>query len=377
MKIQQSNTVMPAIILALLALVMLFGALFVSAIGDDQRGVTQGQQASSQQQVYHWKMVTTWPKNFPGLGTTPELLAEWVSEMSDGRLQITVYGAGEMVPALQVFDTVSAGTAQLGHGAAYYWKGKIPAAPLFTAVPFGMTAQEMNAWLYHGGGIELYRELYAPFNLIPMAAGNTGVQMAGWFNREINSLADLKGLKMRIPGLAGEVFNRAGGTAVNIPGGEIFTSLQTGVIDATEWVGPYNDLAFGLYKTAKYYYYPGWHEPGPTLELIVNKQAFEALPVDLQRILEVAARAVNQDSLDQYTALNNAALEELVNKHGVILKPLPADVLAALKKISTELYTEMSDRDPTFAKIYASFKAFADSAKNYHQISERAYLNAP
>jgi TRAP-type mannitol/chloroaromatic compound transport system substrate-binding protein len=220
-----------------------------------------------------WKMVTTWPKNFPGLGTGANFLAKLIEDMSGGRIKIKVYGAGELVPAFEIFDTVSNGTAQLGHGSAYYWKGKNAALQFFSTVPFGLTADEMNAWLYHGGGMALWEEAYAPFGLIPMAAGNTGVQMAGWFNKEINSLDDLKGLKMRIPGLGGEVLKRIGGTPVNLPGAELFTAMQSVTIDATEWVNPYNDLAFGLYKVAKHYYYPGWHEPGTTLECFINKKA--------------------------------------------------------------------------------------------------------
>jgi TRAP-type mannitol/chloroaromatic compound transport system substrate-binding protein len=181
---------------------------------------------------YKWKMVTAWPKNFPGLGSGANLLAKMINEMSDGRIKVKVYGAGELVPAFEVFDAVSKGTAQMGHSGAYYWKGKAEATQFFSAVPFGLTAQEMNAWLYYGGGMELWRELYAPFNLIPAAAGNSGVQMAGWFNKEIKSTADLKGLKMRIPGLGGEVLRRAGGTPLTIAGGELFTALQTGTIDA-------------------------------------------------------------------------------------------------------------------------------------------------
>ena len=222
-----------------------------------------GEQAETK--VYRWKLITTWPKNLPGLGVAPERLAEHLRKMSNGRLDIKVYGAGELVGAFEIFDAVSQGTAEMGHGAAYYWRGKLPAAQMFATVPFGMNAQEMNGWLHHGGGLELWRELYAPFNLVPFAAGNSGVQMAGWFNKEINSLADLQGLKMRIPGLGGEVLARAGGVPVALPGSEVYTALQTGVIDATEWVGPYNDLALSLHTAAKYYYYPGWHEPGPTL----------------------------------------------------------------------------------------------------------------
>ncbi|HFE38852.1 MAG TPA: twin-arginine translocation signal domain-containing protein [Gammaproteobacteria bacterium] len=323
-----------------------------------------------------WKMVTTWPKNFPGLGTGANYLAKLINEMSGGRMKVKVYGAGEMVPAFEIFDAVSRGTAQMGHGASYYWKGKSEAAQFFSAVPFGLNAQEMNAWLYHGGGMALWEALYKPFGLIPMAAGNTGVQMAGWFNREINTLADLKGLKMRIPGLGGEVLNQLGGTPVNLPGGEIFTSLQSGAIDATEWVGPYNDLAFGLYKAAKYYYYPGWHEPGTTLEALINQKAFDKLPKDLQMIVKQACRIANQDMLSEYTARNNTALHTLVNKHHVQLKPLPDDVLGALHKVSNEVVAEVANKDVMSKKVYQSFVAFRDQVLAWHDISERAYLNA-
>ncbi len=296
--------------------------------------------------------------------------------MSNGRLMVKVYAAGEIVPAMEVFSAVSGGIADMGHGAAYYWKGKIPAAPLFTAVPFGLNAQEMNGWLHYGGGLELWREAYAPFNLVPLAGGNSGVQMAGWFNKEVNSLADLKGLKMRIPGLGGEVFSRAGGTSVNMPGGEIFTSLQTGVIDAAEWVGPYNDLAFGLHNVAKYYYYPGWQEPGPTIEFIVNKSSLESLPDDLLAIVETAARAINQDMLDEYTARNNAALRELVETHGVEIKPLPKKVLDELAVIADQVLQENADSDALFRRVYESFKAYREGVVDYHNISERAYYEA-
>src|SRR5690606_30998923 len=245
-----------------------------------------------------------------------------------------------IVPAMGVFDAVSSGSVEMGHGGSYYWRGKAPAAQFFTTIPFGMNAQEMNAWLHHGGGLELWREVYAPFNVIPFAGGNTGVQMAGWFNREINSVADLRGLKMRIPGLAGEVFNRAGGTSVNIPGGELYTALQTGVIDAAEWVGPENDLAFGFQQIAKYYYYPGWHEPGPSMESVINKTAYDSLPKDLQAIVTYAARAMSQDMLDSYTAHNSRALKELVEKQGVQIRKLPDEVLRRFYEMSQEVYAQ-------------------------------------
>jgi TRAP-type mannitol/chloroaromatic compound transport system substrate-binding protein len=325
---------------------------------------------------YKWKMVTTWPKNFPGLGTGANTVARLITEMSGGRIQVKVYGAKELVGAFEVFDAVSRGNAEMGHGAAYYWKGKSSAAQFFAAVPFGLNAQEMNGWLYHGGGLQLWKEIYAEFNLVPAAAGNTGVQMGGWFNREIKSINDLKGLKMRIPGLGGEVLKRAGGTPVSLPGGEIQTSLQSGAIDATEWVGPYNDLAFGLYKVAKFYYYPGWHEPGTTLEAMINKKAFDALPRDLQQIVTSACKVANQDMLAEYTARNNAALHTLVNKHKVKLKKFPDDVLHKLRTLSDEVVAEVASNDKNSKKVFDSFRKFRDQARAWHDISELAYYNA-
>ncbi|HED34445.1 MAG TPA: TRAP transporter substrate-binding protein [Gammaproteobacteria bacterium] len=321
-----------------------------------------------------WKMVTTWPKNFPGLGTGANKLAKLITEMSGGRMKVKVYGAKELVPAFEVFDAVSRGTAQMGHGASYYWKGKTEAAQFFAAVPFGLTSQEMNGWLYYGGGMELWRELYKPFGLIPAAAGNTGVQMAGWFNKQINSTADLKGLKMRIPGLGGEVLKRAGGTPVSLPGGEIFTSLKTGAIDATEWVGPYNDMAFGLHKAAKYYYYPGWHEPGTTLEALINKEALEALPDDLQSIVLNACKIINMDMISEYTTRNQQALDALVNKHKVKVLPLPDEVLATLRTLSDQVINEIAAKDKMSQKVFTSFKTYRDQVKKWTEISELAYL---
>ncbi|MFT5083009.1 MAG: TRAP-type mannitol/chloroaromatic compound transport system substrate-binding protein [Lentisphaeria bacterium] len=361
---------MPTAIVLLVALVVVLFALLTLQAGHTT--LTQST-AGNTEQVYEWKLVTTWPKKFPGLGLAPENFAGMVKTMSNGRLLIHVYGANEIVPALGVFGAVSSGSVEMGHGAAYYWKGKIPAAPFFSTVPFGMNVQELNGWLHYGGGMELWRELYLPFNLVPFAGGNTGVQMGGWFNKEIRSIDDIQGLKMRIPGLGGEVFSKAGGTAVTIPGGELYTSLQSGVIDATEWVGPYNDLAFGFHEIAKYYYYPGWHEPGPSLEFIVNKTAYEGLPEDLQKIVEVATRAVNQDMLDEYTARNQGALVELETVHGVNILEFPAPVMRRFEELSFQLYDEMSASDPSFNKVYSSYKTFLDGAKTYHRLSEESY----
>lgn len=328
------------------------------------------------QKTYKWKMVTTWPKNFPGLGTGANNIAKLITEMSGGRIEVKVYGAGELVGAFEVFDAVSRGNAELGHAGAYYWKGKIPSAAFFSAVPFGLTAQEMNAWLYYGGGLELWQEAYKPFGLIPNPGGNSGTQMGGWFNKEINSIEDLKGLKMRIPGLGGEVLKRAGGVPVTLPGGEIFPSLQSGALDATEWVGPYNDLAFGLYKAAKYYYTPGWHEPGTTMECMINEAAFNELPADLQSIVRNAIKVANADMLSEYTARNQQALQTLVNKHKVELRNFPDVVLKELKSISEQVVEEEAAKDPLSTKVWASQKAFKEQVMQWTQNSEQAFLKA-
>jgi TRAP-type mannitol/chloroaromatic compound transport system substrate-binding protein len=346
--------------------------VLLMSCGDKKASVTNDE--SVEVKSYQWKMVTSWPKNFPGLGMAPEKFAQYVEEMSAGRLTVKVYGAGELVPGFEVFDSVSQGTVQMGHSGPYYWKGKIPAAPIFTAVPFGMTATELNAWLHYGGGLELWQEIYKPFGIIPLAGGNTGAQFAGWFKKEINSIADLEGLKMRMPGIAGEVLKRAGAIPVNLTGGEIFSSLQSGAIDATEWVGPYNDLAFGFYQAAEYYYTSPWHEPSAGLEFIINEKAFNSLPADLQKIVTVAARAVNQDTLDEYNARNNTALKTLVAEHNVQLRTLPDPVLAELKKITEEVLAEQAANDPGFAKIWASYSAFKDSIREYNDITLKAYF---
>lgn len=362
----------PPVILLLVALLVLLFSLLVIEKAGERGGLSVAGEATSQTQ-YRWSLVTTWPKNFPVLGTSVETLARQVEEMSAGRLVIHVYGANEIVPATGVFDAVSTGSVEMGNAASYYWRGKVPAAQFFTTIPFGMNAQETNAWLFHGGGLELWQEIYAPFNLVPFPAGNTGVQMGGWFNRDINSVNDLRGLKMRIPGMAGEIFNRAGGSAVNIPGGELYTALQTGVIDAAEWVGPINDLAFGFPQIARNYYYPGWQEPGSTLEFLINKKAWESLPKDLQRMLAMAMRSMNQDMLDQFTAGNMVALQQIQDS-GVNVRRFPDDVIQRFYDISQQVYAEQAAADPVFKKVYESYNDFQTRIRAYHDISELDYF---
>jgi TRAP-type mannitol/chloroaromatic compound transport system substrate-binding protein len=359
----------------MLSLVFVAIAVLLSACGQ------QGQQPSGSldvktQKPYFWKMVTTWPPNFPIFQEGVERFAKDVQTMSNNRLNIKVYAGGELVPPLQTFEAVSQGTVEVGHGAGYYWAGKIPAAQFFTAVPFGMNAQGMNAWLYAGGGIELYKEVYAPHNLVPFPMGNTGVQMGGWFNKKIESVDDLKGLKMRIPGLGGKVFAKAGGTPVLLPGGEIYTALDRNTIDATEWVGPYHDERLGLYRAAKYYYYPGWHEPGPVLELIVNKKAYDSLPDDLKKIIETAAASANIWMLSQFEANNLAALKRLKQEHNVEVIAFPDDVMKALHAYTKEVLAEESEKDATFKRVYENYQAFMEDNDAWNALSEAAYQKA-
>lgn len=347
----------------------------LAACGNQSSGAA-GQQACEAAEPIEWKMVTTWPRDFPGLGTGAAKLAEYIGRASNGRLTVKVYGGNELVPPFEVFDAVARGTAEMGHGGSYYWKGKIPAAQFFIGVPFGIGGHELNGWFYYGGGLELYREAYAPFGVIPFVVGNSGTQAGGWFNKEINSVDDLKGLKMRIPGMGGDVIQRAGGTAVTIPGAELFTALQNGTIDAAEWVGPMNDLAFGLFRAARYYYYPGWQEPGSALEGIVNAEAWAALPDDLKAIVEVACQAAVTDMYSEFEARNGRALKTLVEEHGVQLRRFPDQVLAELKRLSEEVIEEVADSDPMARRVWDSLKAYTEQIKPATAIGEQAIFNA-
>ena len=347
------------------------GAAAVAGCAPETR---QPSTPAQSQQRFSWDLVTTWPPNFPGLGTGVNTLARYIGELSNGRLEINVYAAGELIPAFEVFDAVSRGTAEMGHGASYYWRGKTEAAQFFCTIPFGMNAHEMNGWLYYGGGMALWREVYEPFDLVPIPAGNTGVQTGGWFNKRIDSMADLRGLRIRMPGMGGEALKLAGATPVILPGSEIFTALQTGAIDAAEWVGPYNDIAMGLHQAARYYYYPGWHEPGPTLECIINREAWEQLPDDLQAMVSVACQAANLDMISEYMARNAGALSQLEADPSVEVLSFPPDVLAGLKAATLQVVEELAAADPLVARVWNSYKTFLDESEAWQRISEQAYV---
>ncbi len=345
----------------------------LSGSGYSQKHIPSGLMSAEK---YELKMVTTWPPNFPVLGEACNLFAEWVYKMSAGRIEIKVYGGGELVPALECFDAVKDGAADIGNGVSYYWAGKLKAAQFFGAVPFGMNVQQCNAWLLAGGGMELWRELYADHNLIPFVSGNTGCQMGGWFNKEINSIADLKGLKMRVPGLGGKVLERAGGAPVLLAGGEIYTGLERGVIDATEWIGPYHDYLMGFYQIADYYYVNGWHETSASIETIFNKEKFESMPPDLQAIIETATLRANMWVLSEFDAKNNHYLRKLVDEENVEIKYYPKEVLDLLRSHTKETISEITSSDPKSKKVYDSYHTFHEQIKNWSRISEKEYYSS-
>ncbi|PVB61732.1 TRAP transporter substrate-binding protein [Labrenzia sp. 011] len=323
-----------------------------------------------------WKMVTSWPKNLPGPGVTAQRIVDRVGEMSGGRFRIRLYSAGELVPALGVFEAVAAGTAQMAHTASFFWQGKIPASVYFTAIPFGLLPHEHITWIEQGGGQALWDELYAPFGLKPVMAGNTGVQMGGWYKREINSLADLKGLKIRMPGLGGEVMHRLGATPVSLPPGELFQALQTGVLDATEFLGPWSDRAMGFHKAAKSYYTPGFHEPNGTGEAIFNQVALAGLPEDLRAIVLEACRAENGRALAESDWQNAGSLRLLQEEDGVTVRPYPEDVLVALRETASVVLAEFAEKDPLSSRIQDSYSAALDRLAPWSDVAMRRFMAA-
>lgn len=322
------------------------------------------------------KMVTSWPKNFPGTGTAAERFAKRIKELSDGAITIKVYAAGELVGALECFDAVSQGKADLYHAAEYYWQGKSPAFNFFAAVPMGMTATEITAWIRYGGGQELWDELSASFNVKPFLGGNTGPQMGGWYKKEINTVEDFQGLKIRMPGLGGEVMKRLGATPVTKQGGEIFQALSQNNIHATEWIGPWNDLAFGFHTIVKNYYYPGIHEPGTALGIGMNKELYESLSPYERSIFENATAAENDASLAEFNANNARSLKTLTSEHGINLKAFSDDILAKMASVSAEVLADTAKADPFTQKVFDSFSASREGSMRWGSISEQAFMNA-
>lgn len=328
------------------------------------------------EKTFNWKMTNAYGPGSPFYVTGPGSPTDFirmVKEMSGGRLNIQHFAAGELIPALEGFDAVSKGTVEMNIGNSFFWSGKTFAAQYFTAVPFGLNFQGMTSWLYHGGGQKLWDEVYAPFDLVPMSVGNTGIQMTGWFRKPITSVGDMNGLKMRIAGLAGKVYANLGVDVKLLPGGEIFPALERGVIDAAEFVGPYQDRRLGLQKAAKYYYTTGWHETSNVTELIVNRKAWDTLPDDLKAVVRTAAAACTVISQTWCEATNAEAMDDLVKNQGVIAQPLPDAVVDKLAEVTSQVLSDAAAKDPLVKKVHESFFAFKATHDKWAGMSEAVY----
>ena len=366
------------------------GACTGSAVqqGDDEEAAVSGAPAASEDDValqeeaagdtslpeIEWEMPTSWPLGLDTIFGGAQVFADRVAAMTGGRFRITPRAGGELVPALEVLNAVESGGAPVGHTASYYYTGRSPVMGFGTALPFGLTYRQQNSWLYEGGGLEQLRAFYAEtFNVIQFPAGNTGVQMGGWFNDEIGGVGDLEGLTMRIPGLGGEVMSRLGVTVQVIAGGEIFQALDTGAVDAAEWVGPYDDEKLGFQDAAQFYYYPGWWEPGPTLEVQMSLDEWNRLPSIYQEIVETASHQANTTMMARYDRQNPEALQRLVDG-GVELRPFPDDVLEAAETTSFEIYDEFAGADGAFREIFEGWQTYRTQAQEWFALGELTML---
>ena len=321
-----------------------------------------------------WRMASSFPKSLDTIYGAGETLAARVQQLTSGKFQIRVFAGGELVPGLQVLDAVQSATVECGHSASYYYVGKSLAFAFDTALPFGLNSRQQAAWMYAGSGRELLREFFKDYGIVAFPGGNTGVQMGGWFRREIKSLADLKGLKMRIPGLGGQILARLGVVPQTLAGGDIYPALERGALDATEWVGPYDDEKLGFHKVAKHYYYPGWWEGGPQLSFYVNLKKWRALPPPYQAAFEVAAAEANQHMLAEYDMKNPPALQRLL-RAGVKLHAFPKDMMLAARQAAFQMYEDEARKNPAFKRIYTDWKKYADASNQWLKVAEAAYAN--
>lgn len=325
---------------------------------------------------YRWRLAETWGPNFPIFGDATKNMAAMVKEMSNGRLTIRIDSSNKHKSAFGIFDFVKTGQYQMGHSASYYWKGKNFNTMFFTTIPFGMTASEQYGWFYYGDGMELMKEVYDQYGIMSFPGGNTGNQMGGWFKKEINSLDDLKGLKMRIPGFAGEVFAKLGAKPTNIASGELYTALERNTIDALEWVGPSLDLRMGFHKIAPFYY-TGWHEPGTELQFMVNQKAYDSLPKDLQKILTVAMKAAAYDMYSQTMHESGVNLAKMKAEYpNIKMRTFPPQVMSAIRSANSSLLKEFAAKDPMTDKILKSITSYQKQIRAWTNISDRAYLNS-
>ncbi len=343
----------------------------LAGCGSSPKGGTGNAPAVHTNPKINWRLTSSYPRSLDTIYGGAEVFASRVKELTNGNFNIRCYPSGELVPGLQVLDAVQQGTVHMGHSASYYFIGKNPALAFDCAVPFGLTARQQNAWLLQGGGLELMRAVFSDFNIINFPGGNTGTQMGGWFRHEINSAADINGLKMRIPGLGGKVMDRLGATVQVLAGGDIYPALERGAIDATEWVGPYDDEKLGFYKVARFYYYPGWWEPGPNLSFYVNKTEWEKLPKTYQSVIETATMEANLTMLATYDAKNPGALTRLL-KQGVQMRPFSDDIMAAARSTSIELIQELT-ADATYKRVFDAWNKFRDDSYRWFSTAEATY----
>ncbi len=350
----------------------LAGAGAVAACGGAASTTSDGAPGVVARPRLTWRLASSFPRGLDTIFGASEVFANRVESLTEGRFRVRPYPAGELVPALGVLDAVQQGTIELGHSATYYYTGKNPALAFDTAMPFGLMARQQNAWLHHGGGLELMREVFADFDIVNFPCGNTGCQMGGWFRREVNTLAELRGIKMRIPGLGAEVLSRLGVTVQTIPGGEIYPALERGVVDAAEWIGPYDDLKLGFHRVAKNYYYPGWWEPGPTLSLYVNRTAWDSLPSEYQAVVAAAAAETNIDMTARYDAQNPAAVRTLEDE-GVTLRPFSNEIMTGCRDTAFELMNENAAADAGYRKIFDSWDEARQSSFRWFSTAEQAY----
>jgi TRAP-type mannitol/chloroaromatic compound transport system substrate-binding protein len=324
-----------------------------------------------------WRMVTTWPKNFPGLGVGAQRLADRITAASGGRLTVQVFSAGELVPPLQSLDAVIDGTAEMSHGAAYYWQNKSPALSFFTGVPYGMTSRELTAWIRYMGGQEIWDEIYDQFGVQGFLSGDTGTQAGGWFRNELTGVSDVQGLRFRTPGLGGRVWEKLGATVTNMAAGEIFQALQSGTLDAAEFVGPYNDLALGFYQVAKNYYFPSFVEPGLATELVVDKAKYQALPDDLQALIKDISQAEYDQVASDFYANDPRALQTLINDHGVNVMQFPEEILQAGAEAAKEIMTGLRESDdPLVKKTAESFIESLNIVRTRSRDTDGAFVQA-
>ena len=347
---------------------------FLKGAGLAAGGAAFAPQALADLPTVKWRLASSYPRSLDTIFGAAELLSQRLNRITGGKFQIRVYAGGELVPGLQLFDAVQQGTVECGHTASYYYVGKDMAFAFDTAVPFGLTARQQNAWMYFGGGLQLMRELFQPYNILNFPGGNTGVQMGGWFRKEIKSLKDLRGLKMRIPGLGGQIMARLGAVPQTLAGSDSYPALERGAIDAAEWVGPYDDEKLGFHKVAKHYYYPGWWEGGPQLSFYVNLQKWSELPDTHKQAFETAAAEANLNMLAEYDHKNPQALMRLA-RSGVKLHAFPKDVMSAAYRAALDIYAQEARNNPRFAKVYAEWKKFRTSESQWFKIAEAGYAN--